>query len=339
MDLIGLTRLFREGRVIGPLGPLVAKRAMLTRKSLVLWTGDSVLKLRRPRLVDGFDQERVSTRYGMTARERWFGRQVSPEVYLGDCVLQLVFDDSPEGAHIRLVAGLVEGEPVVAMRALPEGHRADLWLAERWIEPPHFFPVVSALIRGHLAQDAHRQPPFGSPDRPSQRLAELVSRVPDALWPDKQAFVADTTSRIDHAQQTLAHRVMEGRVRELHGEPSLDHVFLDLEGDGPEGRAAILDPHDGLDGDRTFDVADDLFALTIPLEMIVGRSFADLVVDRYASLATDHTLRKVAIIFRRLAALRLVVQSLNEAEDPDEPDEAAAMRATAVLEHLRSNPD
>ncbi|HRE89178.1 MAG TPA: hypothetical protein PK095_08560, partial [Myxococcota bacterium] len=179
MDPLGLTRLFREGRVVGPLGPLVARRAMLTRKSLLLWTGDSVLKLRRPRLVDGFDQERVSTRYGMTARERWLGRQISPEVYLGDCALQVVYDDSPEGAHLRLVEGLVEGEPVVAMRALPEEHRADLWLAERWVEPGHFFPVVSALIRGHLAQDAHRQPPFGSPARPLERLATLAAQIPD----------------------------------------------------------------------------------------------------------------------------------------------------------------
>lgn len=339
MDLMALTRLFREGRVMGPIGPLVARRAMLTRKSLLLWTGDSVLKLRRPRLVDGFDQDRVSTRYGMTARERWLGRQISPDVYLGDCVLQVVFDDSPEGAHIRLVEGLVEGEPVVAMRALEHEHRADLWLAERWVEPAHFFPVVSALIRAHLAQDAHRQPPFGAPERPSQRLVELAARIPDALWPDKAAFVADTRSRIEHAQHTLAHRVMEGRVRELHGEPSLDHVFIDLEGGGPEGIAAILDPHDGLDGDRTFDVADDLFALTIPLEMIVGRAFADTVVERYASLTTDHTLRKVAVVFRRLAALRLVAQALDEAADPEEPDEAAALRAAAVLDHLRAQPE
>lgn len=349
MDLLGLTRLFREGRVIGPLGPLVARRAMLTRKSLLLWTGDSVLKLRRPRLVDGFDQDRVSTRYGMTARERWLGRQVSPSVYLGDCVLQVVFDDSPEGAHIRLVEGLVEGEPVVAMRALDEERRADLALAERWLEPAHFFPVVSALLRAHLAQDAHRQPPFGSAERPAQRLADLAARIPDALWPDKAAFVADTIARIERAQPTLAHRVMEGRVRELHGEPSLDHVFLDLDGLdglddrdgdlGSEGHAAILDPHDGLDGDRTFDVADDLFALTVPLEMIVGRGFADTIVERYASLTTDHTLRKVAVIFRRLAALRLVAQALAEADDLDEPDEAASNRAAAILEHLGAQPD
>jgi hypothetical protein len=135
---------------------------------------------------------------------------------------------------------------------------------------------------------------------------------------------------------------MEGRVRELHGEPSLDHVFLDLDGGGAEGIAAIVDPHDGLDGDRTFDVADDLFALTIPLELVLGRAFADTVVERYASLTTDHTLRKVGVIFRRLAGLRLVAQALAEAHDLDgaeEPDEAAAARATAVLEHLRSNPD
>lgn len=339
MDLLGLTRLFREGRVIGPLGPLVARRAMLTRKSLLLWTGDSVLKLRRPRLVDGFDQDRVSTRYGMTARERWLGRQVSPEVYLGDCALQIVFDDSPEGAHIRLVEGLVEGEPVVAMRALPETHRADLWLAENEAGPALFFPVVSALIRGHLAQDAHRQPPFGSAARPAQRLAELAALIPDTIWPDKEAFVADTASRIEHAQATLAHRVMEGRVRELHGEPHLDHIFFGRDQVDPDGIAAILDPHDGLDGDRTFDVADDVFALTLPLEMIVGRAFADAVVERYASLTTDHTLRKVATPFRRLAGLRLVVQALREASDPEEPDEAASMRARAVLDHLRAHPD
>ncbi|HRE89177.1 MAG TPA: hypothetical protein PK095_08555, partial [Myxococcota bacterium] len=113
-------------------------------------------------------------------------------------------------------------------------------------------------------------------------------------------------------------------VRELHGEPSLDHVFLDLDGGGPEGLATILDPHDGLDSDRTHDVAEDLFALAIPLEMIVGRPFADRVVERYASLTTDLTLRKVAVIFRRLAAMRLVAQALTEARDPEGGDAAEA---------------
>lgn len=329
---MALTKAFREGRIIGPNGPLVARRAMLTRKSLLLWTGQSVLKLRRPRRVDGYDQGKISTRYGMTARERWLGRQLSPDVYLGDCALQIVFEG--DDAAIRLVEGLVDGEPVVAMRALPDAHRADLWLAEREVVPAHFFPVIDALVRLHTCHDAHRQWPFGAAERPATRLVELAAKVPDAMWPDKAAFVADTLARIERTRATLEHRVMEGRVRELHAELALEHVFLELDGD-----VAIIDPHDGADTDRTFDVVDDIFRLVFPLEMILGRAFADEVVERYASVTMDLTLRKVATLFRRVAALRLVTDALAEATDPDEPDADALVRAEAVLNHLRAFPE
>lgn len=332
MDLIALTQAFREGQISGPNGPLIGRRALLTRKSLLVWTGDSVLKLRRPRLVDGFDQDRVSTRYGMTARERWLGRQHSPHVYLGDCVLQIVFGE--ETASLRLVEGLVDGEPIVAMRALPDELRADVWLSEYHTDPALFFPVVEALFRVHTAQEAHRQPPFGSADRVLARLDELTHQIASDTWPWGGAFVEDTRRRIEHARPTLEHRVMEGRIRELHGEPALEHIFL-----GEPGQVALIDPHDGLDADRTFDVADDIFGLTLPVEMILGREFADTIVERYASLTLDLSLRKVGVIFRRLAGLRLVVEAIHEAADPEAVDPAAALeRAAAILEHLRDDP-
>lgn len=337
MDPLALAHAFRHGQVHGPAGPIEARRAMLTRKSLLVFTERSVLKLRRPRVVAGFDQTRLSTRYGMTARERAFGRVLSPGTYLADCALQIHYDG--ETPFLMLVEGLVDGEPLVSMRRLRDELRADHVLAHDTLGPEAFFPHVDALLRLHLSADAHHHPPLGAPERLPQRVATLVATLPTDLWQDRQPFLDDTLARLSRLTPTLEHRVMEGRVRELHGELQLDHLFVDPSGADP-AHGVIIDPRDGSDGERVFDVALDIFRLALALELAVGRAFADVIVERYASLSVDLTLRRVAVVFRRLAALELMADFAAEAQDPEATDpEAATASVKALVEHLGSHPD
>ncbi len=343
MDLHALAHAFRLGQIEGPHGPITAARAMLTRKSLLVMTDTSVLKLRRPRLVDGYDQSLLSTRYGMTARERWLGRQLSPSTYLGDCVIRLEFDgDTPV---MRLIEGLVEGEPVVAMRRLPDELRADTLLATRNLDPRALDPVVDALVAFHTNAPVHRTEPFGSASRPAERLAQFASNI-DHLWPSegrRDDFLADTLAHMVAATRTLEHRIMEGRVRDVHGELTLEHLFLDPDAAifaSLDDGYAICDPHDGSDAERALDTGEEIMRLALELELACGRSFADEVVERYASLTMDLTLRRVATFYRRLAAVRLASVMVDEGADlegggdPAEADE----RARQVLAWVTDNP-
>jgi len=343
LDLHALAHAFRLGQIEGPQGPITAARAILTRKSLLVMTESSVLKLRRPRLVDGYDQSLLSTRYGMTARERWLGRQLSPSTYLGDCVIRLEFDgDTPV---MRLIEGLVEGEPVVAMRRLPDELRADTLLMSRALEPQAFDPIVDALVAFHSNAPVHRSEPFGAASRPAERLEQFAANIAH-LWPDdglRDGFLIDTYGHIAAAAGTLGHRVMEGRVREVHGELTLEHLFLDPDAaivvrldDG----YAICDPHDGSDAERTLDTAEEIMRLALELELACGRPFADAVVERYASLTMDLTLRRVATFYRRLAAVRLASVMVSEGADLEgggDPDEADG-RARQVLAWITEHP-
>ncbi len=114
MNPTELARAFKEGKFLGPKGPLVARRAVLTRRSLLLFTDLMVLKLKRPRVVDGVDQSEMRERYAMVARERWIGEQLNADVYLDDFVLRVDED------HVTMVRGYVEGEPMVLLRRLPD---------------------------------------------------------------------------------------------------------------------------------------------------------------------------------------------------------------------------
>lgn len=348
MDPNALAQAFRAGQILGPDGPILAQRALLTRKSMLVMTASSVLKFRRPRKVDGYDQGLVSTRYGMTARERWVGRQLSPGIYHSDCVIRLDFDgDEP---RLSLVEGLVEGEPVVAMRRLPEQHRADLLLAGVSPAPPSglsprlFDPVIDRLVAFHTNAPVHRAPPFGVPERPAARLAESAARLPAGLWPSdtaRERFLSDSGALIASLERTFAHRIMEGRVREVHGELRLEHVFLDPDCAAADlADVAIVDPHDGRDSERTLDTAEEILLLGLELELAAGRPFADAVIERYASFTLDLTLRRVAPAYRRLAALRLASIAFDEGNDLEgggDPEDGAE-RARALLDWIVANP-
>lgn len=121
MNPVELARAFKDGRITGPGGVLTPQHAMLTRKSLLLFTPELVLKLRRPRHVDGQDQSLISVRHALAGRERFIGRQLSPDVYLDDVTLSL---DEARDMFV-LQPGWVGGEPVVLMRRLPDTQRAD----------------------------------------------------------------------------------------------------------------------------------------------------------------------------------------------------------------------
>ena len=133
MNPTALARLFRERQLEGPEGVLEPRRALLTRKSLLLFTDDLVLKLRRPREAgpyDWHDASAMSVRYMLIARERWFGRQLNEGVYLEDCVLRADPEcPLPFGAKARnLYSEVVVQAPAMPdpFLALDDGDRSPL---------------------------------------------------------------------------------------------------------------------------------------------------------------------------------------------------------------------
>lgn len=333
MNPVELARAFKDRRITGPGGVLTPDNAMLTRKSLLLFTPELVLKLRRPRHVDGQDQSLVSVRHALAGRERFIGRQLSPDVYLDDVTLNL---DEARDMFV-LQPGWIVGEPVVLMRRLPDTQRADRVLlsgvpAPRLIEQLEL--AMQSLASFHASAEFHTVPPLADPAHPGQRFHALMERLGPALSDaERTALLGETGAWLDRLAGTFAHRILERRVRSGHGEIRLEHMFLPGE-ERVSGRApvAFIDADDGPDEGRVIDIAEDVMSLALELDAVIGQAASDRVVDAYAGQTGDASLRKVARFYKRLGCLRRAAQALTEAEEPGADAAEANGRARFFVE-------
>ncbi len=310
---------FREGRVVGPRGVVPATGFLVTWKSLLVLGDAFVLKLRRPIDVDGENQAGVGARKVIALRERHVGRRVSPRVYWPDAELAL---DDDGGLALR--SGDADGEPVVAMARLPEAARLDAILTDQSVTPERLFPLMDHLMAFHV-------------DAPVLRVwREGVAAEPVALrWTQacgelREAgvgtpFEAEGAARLGALADTFARRVAEGRLRSIHGALGLDAVFL-----GPDGEVlGVIDPADGPDSERFIDTGEELAGLALELRLLRSARFVGEVVARYAELAADRSLPRVAGALMALVAVKRAGRALREAAFEGE---RARARAEALLE-------
>ncbi|TNF32848.1 MAG: hypothetical protein EP329_09155 [Deltaproteobacteria bacterium] len=312
---------FRQGEVVGPKGPLVPSAARLTARSLLLMTPGSVLKLRRPRRVAGQDMTTRTLRAWGTEQELWIGRRVAPTTYLGDACLRF------DGERYELVPTLLTAEPVVAMTRLPEDVRADV-LAPDAPDASVLRPVLDRIAAFHEASPVHRaHDGWGAPGRMRDRWREILGHLP-AEGPDaplspaaRDHLAAETEAWLDALDGDLVHRVTEGRIRHLHGELRLEHLYLA----DPVG---IIDPAEEGDARHWSDTAEDIAALTLELRALGRADLAQECLTVYGGLTYDRTLPHVAPFFERLVAARRAVDELALAPHvPDDERAACVARA------------
>lgn len=322
----GIVEAFREGRVHGQRGPVGVTAALLTPKSLLVFlTHGTVLKLRRPRRVLGVDQTTRSLRTYGAEQELWIGRRASPTVYLADCSLQ------HDGERYEIVPGVLGGEPLVAMRRLPEAGRLDALALDPATTSETLLPVAALLADFHEASPLHRSHDGHgragrSGERWSQALMSLATAPGAPLTPDEHARLeAETAEWLAACAGHLEHRVTEGRIRHGHGDLRLEHLYLE---DG--GGAALIDPSEAGDELHWMDTAEELGALGMELDAAGRHELSAEVLDLYAGLTQDRTLRYVTPIFKRLAAVRRAIQLMAEG-DEGEPDAAEKARYYVAL--------
>lgn len=327
MTLDELVAAFRQGRVLAPTGPVRPESVRITRQSVLVTTRATVLKLRRPRVTGDWDQASDAVRTTLAERERIIGSRIAPHVYLGPVQL-LGREDGAIVLEVSTGGDADLGEPVVAMNRLPDDRRADQVLVTS--EPPRdaFAAVAMAIARYHDSAAAH----WGDdgPGRPERALdawtaaMERLQSAPELPVPAAELarLDADTRDLFTHIARPLAHRIIEGRMREGHGGLALEHIFLT----DPPG---FIDPGDATDDTRFVDTAEDIARFALELAAVTPLVFAERVIDTYATAARDLTLRRVLPFYVRLAAVRAAYDALAEARDPDGVADPAECREAA----------
>ncbi len=334
MELQAIIDAIRAGRARGPNGPLSFETLIVTWKSVLFFGEDVVLKVRRPVDVDGENMEGLGARRVATARERHIGRRIAPIVYLGDTVLAV--DDAGE---LTLSLGELQGEPAVAMRRIPDAERLDQRILEPGFGPAALGVLMRQLFAFHVEAPVQRKAEgFGRPGRALERWraafealgAGLVALGPDAA--PNLAVLGGLEARgaalFEAREHLFAHRVAEGRIRDIHGSLQLNHVFIPPSGH----KARIIDPADGPDEERFIDTGEELAGLALEVGLVREPAFVEAMIADYSEQAQDRTLDRVLTLYAALVAVKRAGRAAREAIVPGTDAAAARTRLAVYLD-------
>jgi hypothetical protein len=284
-----------------------------THISMLVLTGDRVLKFRKPVVTDFCDFATVEARDDDCRREVELNRRLCDDVYLGV-------------GHVRLDDGddATPPEPCVVMRRLPADRQLSALVA-RGVDLTGPLQLVAArLARFHRA--AARSPEIAA-DGEVGAVRGLWRVAVDELRPHLSDF--DDRRLLDEVERLAgtwfrgrtalyAERVAAGQVRDGHGDLRGDNIFcLD---DGPR----ILDCIEFDDHLRHLDVVTDIAFLVMDLRRLGRPDDADTFVRAYREHAgtvvpgplLEHGVAYWALVRAKVAHLRATQ------DDPHAPAEA-----------------
>ena len=284
-----------------------------THISMLVLTGDRVLKFRKPVVTDFCDFSTVEARDDDCRREVELNRRLCDDVYLG--VGHVRLDDGDDAAP---------PEPCVVMRRLPADRQLSALVARGDDLSGPLQQVAARLAAFHRA--AARSPEIAA-DGAVGAVRRLWQVAVDELRPhlgdtDDQGLLAEVerlaASWFRGRAALYAERVAAGEVCDGHGDLRGDNVFcLD---DGPR----ILDCIEFDDHLRHLDVVTDVAFLVMDLRRLGRPDDADTFVRAYGEHAgtvlpgplLEHGVAYWALVRAKVAHLRAAQ------DDPRAPAEA-----------------
>lgn len=306
----------------GEVGAPGEPAAVETHISVLVFTGERVLKLRKPVRFGFLDFSDREARAEDCRREVVLNRRLAPDVYLG--VADLVLDGRPV-------------DHAVVMRRLPTSRRLSVLLGNPSAARP-CVRQVARLLAGFHARTARSKliDAAATVDALTAgwnaNFREVAPFVGDVLHAPTDAAIVEMVERYLAGRGALVQdRIDRGQICDGHGDLQAADVFcLD---DGPR----ILDCIEFDDRLRYADVAADLAFLLMDLERLGAPALAGALRSDYEELAG--TTLPASLLHHYVAArayVRAKVGCLRAAQG----DAAAADGARAVhrlaAEHLRA---
>lgn len=237
-------------------------------------------KRRKPVGLGYLDYSTLALRWRATRRELKLGRRYSENTYVG------IWSQKASGEFVE--DEIEDLEPVLVMRFLDEADRLD---APRNQTVSVARRLAGELVRHHAA--AHpdtRIDGYGSVASVREHwevnFREILPRD-DPRLPIDPSDRAHIISRMDAwliRQDTwLKERIHTGRIRDLHGDLRVEHVYV-----GDE--IHIIDPLEFRDDWRITDVAAELAFLTMELDSLGAQNFARALIAEYVERSQDRDL-------------------------------------------------
>jgi aminoglycoside phosphotransferase family enzyme/predicted kinase len=292
--------------------------------------GPEVYKIKKPVTLPFLDFASFESRERACRTEVRINRRLAPRTYLGVVPIRR----RPDG-HFSLRAGTgAIAEWAVQMARLDESRRADALLERGVFGREHIDRLALALAAFHAdSPSGPRIARYGTPEVVERNVLDNFRALRNT---DRDFVSEDAMSEIECWQLAFVRdhraffeeRMLEGAVRDGHGDLRLEHVFLHEADDDFE----VIDAIEFDDRYRYADVCADVSFLAMDLARLGRVDLGERFVAVYARAANDFDLYRVLDFYE---SYRACVRAKIAAATAANPNDSDSVRAAARGETRR----
>lgn len=300
-----------------------------THISAVFLAGDVVYKLKKPVRFSFLDYSTLALRQHYCQEEVRLNRRLAPTVYLGVVPVLRTTEGTYRVRDALSLQDAVVVDYLVRMRRLPADRTLDSLIAAGRVTKAGLHALATRLVSFHHTAATKEAPLYGTPAVIWQAIADNFQAtapfIGQTLSEKQFDTIRDFSQRFFTAHQDLLRqRILQGRVREGHGDLRCDHVYFLDEG------ITIVDCIEFNPRLRTCDVASELAFLAMDLELHGAPALAAELVHAYAVQAEDTDFLRLLPFYQCYRAyVRGKVESLKSREPEIPPAEQEQARAQA----------
>ncbi len=254
-----------------------------TQMSFVFLTDDYVYKVKKPVNLGYLDYTTLDKRQFYCQREVELNRRLCPDAYLGAVPITRDKGDI-------LVKG--QGEVIeyaVKMRRLPQKAMMDVLLTNNQVSPEMVTSVAQKLVEFHQRAETNANiSAFGDLKTISQNTEENFSQtekyIGNTISREKYQHIKDYTDNFIDKNTPLFHkRIVDGRIRDCHGDLHAAHICL-------TSGICIYDCIEFNDRFRYCDVASEIAFLAMDLDHYRRADLSHSFVNAYVDGSQDREL-------------------------------------------------
>jgi aminoglycoside phosphotransferase family enzyme len=296
-----------------------------TQMSFVFLTGEYVYKIKKPVNLGYLDYTTLGRRHFFCRQELELNRRLCPDVYVAVVAI------AKQNGGLRVEGDGEAIEYAVKMTQLPQDRMMDVLLPLGQVTPEMIEKVAQKVANFHRrAETSQKIAAFGRLDvirqNTDENFAQTEKYVGLTILRVKYERIRDYTSDFMESNAGLFEkRVLEGRIRDCHGDLHAAHVcFTD--------DICIYDCIEFNDRFRYCDVASELAFLAMDLDRYRRAGLSRQLVSSYLGLSHDEELLKLLNFYK---CYRAYVRGKVESFKLDDPLISQNEKAKA-LETARS---
>ena len=267
-----------------------------TMMSWLMFAGQFVYKIRKPVSFSFVDATTPAKRYGLCRDELALNRRMTSDVHLGvvgitekNGEFAIAPDASATNPDIR--------EFALIMRRLPQDRMLAGMVADGSISAGEIRALAGKLARLHARAAVPRSKAWGSPQEVASALLTNLARATniaaDNMTRNTLDAVGDFARRFAIVRrQSLGNRVRDGYIRARLGDLRCESVCFDADG------IVLMAGIDYGEDSSYADVASELAALAVDLDLADRSDLAGELVDAYAAQSKDLDLGSVSDFYK-----------------------------------------